>query len=230
MVMNCRHVAQLRDRHLDGELSSSLSAEVHAHLLQCSGCRRQFEMFRACGEVIARDRAEPKLSPDFAAKLAARVVTTPRHSSATAFRAFPLQTRRALRERFWRLAMSVSLPAAAAMLFLTVLIWPTSDPTPAGLVAGYNSSRATDVVGMSNMAEPTADAVAEMVRAANSITQLPGMLVDQAREGVPDHAAPQAPNPEITLLNALLFPFNEALDSNPEPEPAKTGDDGVVRF
>lgn len=61
MVMTCRHVQQLRDSYLDGELSSSLMAEVHAHLLQCPECQRQVEMIRIAGHVIAGDRSEPAL-------------------------------------------------------------------------------------------------------------------------------------------------------------------------
>ncbi len=231
MVMTCRHVAQLRDRHLDGELSASLSAEVHAHLLQCSTCRRQFEMYRACGEVIARDRSEPRLRPDFASRVVAQLGTMPKSKISPTVCALPLQTRRVLRERFWRLALSVSMPAAAAVLFLAVMIWPTSVPT--GLVAGESIRRATDMPGVNTMTEPTADAVAETVRAANSISQLPRMLVDQARESVPSPSPATdaaAQKPEITLLNALLFPFNEALSSVETTDTAPADDDGIVRF
>lgn len=228
VVMTCRNVATLRDRHLDGELSPSLSAEMHAHLLQCPACQRQFEMFRTAGEVIARDRSEPKLRADFAAGVVARMSKAPASRNSQPIR---LHTRRDLRERFWRLAFSVSVPAAAAILFLGVLIWPISAPTKSrGLVAGYVSTRATDAAGVNDVATPAVDAVNETMRTARSLTQMRGILVDQARPGpgeAPAVSTETVAKPEMTLLNALLFPFNEAL----EPETPETiEDEGVVRF
>lgn len=226
MVMTCRHVASLRDRHLDGELSPSLSAEMHAHLLQCPACQRQFEMFRAVGEVIARDRVEPRLRPDFAGSVVARMSKHPVRKSQP----IKLHTRRDLRERFWRLAFSASIPAAAAMLFLAVLIWPTNEPTR-GLVAGV-SVRATDAAGVNDVAVPAVEAVNETVRAADSLTQMQRLIVDQARQGADGKSAMTGAEskPEITLLNALLFPFNEAIEPVEEAKPESPKDDGVVRF
>lgn len=228
MVMTCRHVGQLRDRHLDGELSPSLAAEVHAHLLQCPACQRQFELYRSVGEVITRDRSEPKLAVDFTARVTAAVSKLPRSSQSQ----IRLHTRRALRERFWRLTKSAAIPAAAAMLFLAVLIWPTNEPTmPGGLVAGV-SVRATEAVGVNDVADPALSAVNETVRAASSISRIQAILVEQARQtgGEPKNfAAP--PKPEITLLNALLFPFNEAIEpAAPHDGTAAPKDDGVIRF
>lgn len=228
MGMSCRNVVQLRDRHLDGDLSPSLSAEVHAHLLQCPACQRQHELYRATGEVIARDRSEPRLTDDFTARLLAAIESSPRRRPMGPVR---LQTRRALRERFWRLAFSVSVPAAAAMLFLGVMIWPTSEPVRNnGLVAGV-SIRATDVVGMNEVADPAVSAVAETVRAAGSITEVQRLLVDQARLGVEERSL--VVEPEMTLLRALLLPFSEVLDPSTQRENDKNttpAADDVVRF
>ncbi len=226
--MSCRNAAQLRDRHLDGDLSPSLSAEVHAHLLQCPACQRQHELYRATGDVIARDRTEPRLSDDFAARLLAAIETSPRRRPVGPVR---LQTRRALRERFWRLAFSVSVPAAAAMLFLGVMIWPTTEAVRNnGLVAGV-SIRATDALGMNEVADPAVSAVAETVRAAGSITEVQRLLVDQARLGV--EGRPLVVEPEMTLLRALLLPFSEVLDPSAARESDRNSastDDDIVRF
>ncbi|MBX3396039.1 MAG: zf-HC2 domain-containing protein [Phycisphaerae bacterium] len=227
-MMTCRHVGQLRDRHLDGDLSPSLAAEVHAHLLQCPACQRQFELHRCVGEVITRDRSEPKLPVNFTSRVTAALSQLPR-SSQTPIR---LHTRRALRERFWRLTVSAAVPAAAAMLFLTLLIWPTNERSiPGGLVAGV-SVRATEAVGVNDVADPALSAVNETVRAASSISRIQEIIVEQARQtgGESKHSAGAA-KPEITLLNALLFPFNEAIEpATPHDADAAPKDDGVVRF
>jgi len=221
VVLTCRNVAQLQDRHLDGELSASLSAEVHAHLLQCPACQRQHELYRTVGEVVGRDRSEPLLSADFASRVVAEFVANPPRSGSTVLN---IQTRRALRERFWRLAFSVSVPAAAAMLFLGVLIWPTTDVRgPRGLVAGV-SVRATDAAGVNDVAAPAMNVVAETVRAAKSFSQMQQILVDEAKP-----AFVPTVDPEVTLLNALFIPFTEALEPA-RPVEAKDADEGIIRF
>lgn len=65
-MITCQHARQLFDRYLDGELSPSLQAELHAHQLSCSACQTELAMLEACGDVIMLDRRrEPKLSDSF---------------------------------------------------------------------------------------------------------------------------------------------------------------------
>ena len=37
-MITCQNARQLFDRYLDGELTSSLHTELHAHRLNCSEC------------------------------------------------------------------------------------------------------------------------------------------------------------------------------------------------
>src|SRR5262249_11516679 len=73
--MTCRNCLDLRDAFLDGELSETQVAEVHAHLLQCPECQQHIEMMRACGDVIRKDRRGPRLSMDFSDRLMASLPT-----------------------------------------------------------------------------------------------------------------------------------------------------------
>ena len=123
VLMTCRHVAQLRDTYLDGELSPALTAELHAHLLQCPACQEHFEMFRACAELITKDRPEAKLDSGFASRV---VAALPR--PGVSLPDLGLRTRRERRRRFWWRVAGAGLPAAAAVLFFTVLVWPTAAP------------------------------------------------------------------------------------------------------
>ncbi|MHC4798834.1 MAG: zf-HC2 domain-containing protein, partial [Planctomycetota bacterium] len=72
-MITCQDARHLFSRYLDGDLSSSLKTELHAHQLNCSTCRDELSMLETCGEVIALDLCEPKLSESFTDRvLAAR--------------------------------------------------------------------------------------------------------------------------------------------------------------
>lgn len=69
--MNCGRFEKLIDSYLDGQLAGTLLAEFHAHRLNCRRCSRVVSMLQAAGDVIAQDRCEPKISPDFADRVLA---------------------------------------------------------------------------------------------------------------------------------------------------------------
>src|SRR6185436_13710965 len=73
MLMTCRNVRQLHDAFVDGELSASLTAEVHAHLLQCPECQHEIEMLRAATDVITQDHSEPIMDSGFASRVIAQM-------------------------------------------------------------------------------------------------------------------------------------------------------------
>jgi len=64
-MITCQHARHLFDRYLDGELSPALQAELHAHQLSCTECRSELALLEACGDVIALDQCEPRLSASF---------------------------------------------------------------------------------------------------------------------------------------------------------------------
>ena len=65
VMIRCEQAEQLFDTYLDGTLSPSWTAELHAHQLDCSDCRRELAILKACGDVVATDRSEPRPSADF---------------------------------------------------------------------------------------------------------------------------------------------------------------------
>jgi hypothetical protein len=105
----------LFDRYLDGELSPSLQAELHAHQLSCSACQTELAMLEACGDVIMLDRRrEPKLSDSFTD----RVLMARRAQLAS-------QPRR----RNWGRTLVVvgsPLAAAASIALCLTLMWPSA--------------------------------------------------------------------------------------------------------
>jgi len=223
--MTCRHIAQLRDVYLDGELSPSLTAEVHAHLLQCPECQNQFEMFRACGEVIAKDHSGHAFDSDFAGRVLASLPKT----SPLAARS-RLKTRRDARQRSWRMFISSGVPAAAAILFFSVLVWPTGEPVGSpGKVLGV-SVEATEATGVQQVAESTLDAVAEVTNSAQSLQQIVRISVDGARQDV-DSSAEKAATPKLTFTDIFLDPFRDFLqpaEEHSETTPQEKED--LVRF
>ena len=64
-MIRCEQAERLFDAYLDGTLVGSWTAELHAHQLECSGCRRELAMLEACGDVVATDCREPGPGPDF---------------------------------------------------------------------------------------------------------------------------------------------------------------------
>jgi hypothetical protein len=64
-MIRCEQAERLFDAYLDGSLAASWTAELHAHQLACSACRRELAILEACGDVLATDRREPRPSDDF---------------------------------------------------------------------------------------------------------------------------------------------------------------------
>jgi len=198
--MTCRHVRQLHDAFLDGELSASLTAEVHAHLLQCPACQHQIEMLRACADVVARDRPAAALSEDFAERVVAAI---PRTSAGV-----PAVRQVGVRQRRWTVWLGAGLPAAAAVVLLVVLLWPDTrqDRT---FVAGVAVS------GLDHVVNPALDAVAESQRAAASLNQLWQLSVGDAERGVraklKDAGDAKGPTPGVSFTDVLFLPFDDEL-------------------
>lgn len=224
MPVTCRHVNDLRDTYLDGELSSSLTAEVHAHLLQCPACQEQMEMFRACEEVIQRDQDMPELDAGFASRVIANlpkpaVTITPR-------------TRQDVRRRSWRIFAGAGLPAAAAILFLCVLVWPTT-PEPNGIVLPAKlEAPATATTGVNEIVNPALNTMLGARNAIQDVTDTVEIgLKDAGKELATDADASSATQP-VSLLDVLFSPFSEALTPIPT-EPDASENDGkpeLVRF
>ncbi|MBI4580977.1 MAG: zf-HC2 domain-containing protein [Planctomycetes bacterium] len=122
-MITCRHARHLFDTYLDGELSPSLQAELHAHQLNCSDCQGELALLEACGDVVAYDRGEPTVNAAFTDRV------------LLAYRA---QARPAPRRHWGRLILTVSSPeaAAAAIALAVLLIAPTGKEASPGLVAG----------------------------------------------------------------------------------------------
>ena len=217
MLMTCRNVRQFHDPYLDGELSPSLMAEVHAHLLQCPECQRQVEMIRASGTVIAQDRAEPVLDSGFASRVVAELKKAgPDGRSVT-------ETRRARRRRRWRVGISASLPAAAAVLFFSVLVWPSGEPE-----VGPADLRPRLV--LPETIEGPAQALANTKQATRDLNRLGKILVDQARLDV-EQGLQEAKRPELSPWEEIIFgPFTGLLDPPTTKAPEESDGKDIVRF
>ncbi len=219
MLMTCRHVRQFHDAYVDGELSSSMMAEVHAHLLQCPECQREVEMIRACGAVIAKDVSEPVLDSGFASRVVAKLQEAGPRGEAK------LETRRARRRRLWGVSVSAGLPAAAAMLFFGVLIWPSAETAVSPkLVLGE-----TVTSGVSEAVNPTLDAVADTRQAAEHLNRVLMISVGEAGQEVAEglERAQQLP---ATGWQILLEPFKGLLEQPPSDGAPSDDDQDVVRF
>src|ERR1043166_3365453 len=132
MAVTCRNIRELHDAFIDGELSPSMTAEVHAHLLQCPECQQQIQMIRAVGDVIAQDdTSAPRLSADFTSRVIGAIPQTSVFG--------PSITTSALKPRrlTWRGWASMGL-SAAAVLFLSVTFWPKEEVKKPTLVAGVS--------------------------------------------------------------------------------------------
>ncbi len=227
MLMTCRHVAQLRDVYLDGELSSGLTAELHAHLLQCPECQQQFEMFRACGEVVEKDSPPVQLDSGFASRVVAALPRT--HPLAEKSL---LPTRRDRRRRFWRVVAGTGAPAAAAALFFAVVIWPSGNAEgPNGHVAGV-SATAIDATAVKDDVSPALNAFETTERAAESLNTLSKIVVDGARKGVEKSTEDSVaePDPESALLDVFLAPFRDVLHPVKKADDTEPEKSDIVRF
>lgn len=222
-MMTCRHVQHLHDRFLDGDLPASLTAEVHAHLLQCPACQHQMEICRASADVIAKDDGHYELDSGFAM----RVVAALPKPSAAAVRGGAQRFRR---RRWFKIAGMACLPAAAAVLFLSIVILPSAPNTPRPtLVAG----KAVEVTGVKDLMNPTLDAVDGTRQAAKDLNRVIQMSVQQAGEGVRQglketkDTSATPPRTELSPIEVLLMPFNDLVQPEETPKPQ---DSKVVRF
>ncbi len=121
-MIRCEQAERIFDAYADGMLSPSWTAELHAHQLECTDCRRELALIRVCGDVVATDRREPQPSTDFANQVMA---------------AWGQQRRRVLPwpRRVARLAVGLGTAAAAAMVALVILV-PLEAPQRPTAVAG----------------------------------------------------------------------------------------------
>lgn len=212
MAVTCRNIRELHDAFIDGELSPSMTAEVHAHLLQCPECQQQVQMLRAVGDVIAQDdHSAPRLSHDFAAKVVGAMPE-----------AVPVSTRtvdsRDLRRLTWRGWASMGL-SAAAVLFLSIAFWPKEDLKKPTMVAGISAVK--------SVVDPTISAVQDTQKTASSIKGLLEITVDQARQDVRNRM--QKAHGDLSITRILLQPFDELLTPTvPTKEPAENAEQ--VRF
>lgn len=226
-MLTCRQVQNLHHQFIDGALSASLVAEIHAHLLQCPACQREVEISRAAAHVLAKDFPEPALDSGFASRVVAAM------AEKRPVRKSPVLVRREQSSRWRRFAMVGSLPAAAAVVFLAILIWPSEDrSTRDTKVAGAVTS-VVDAVGVKDIADPTLEAVAGARDAAQSLNQLLQISANEARQSMQDglrEIDSTAPRSEPPSLMELFFqPFDEVL--RPEkPATAKDGEKKVIRF
>jgi len=217
MSLTCRNIRQLHDAFADGELSPSLTAEFHAHLLQCPACQRQIEMLQAVGDVITKDQPEPELDSGFAQRVMASIP-----------KAAPQPDEVSTQPRMaWRLLRRASLPAAAAALFLAIILWPKEQPGKPTMVAGISAMKA--------VVDPTLDAVADTRKAAQSLNQLLVISADQAREDVKQgfdrvESLRQKDAQPVSLTDILWMPFDEILRTPPPAPTDKAGESETVRF
>jgi len=219
MVMTCRHVQQLRDAYLDGELSVALTAEVHAHLLQCPACQREVEIIRVAGSVIAGDRSEPSPPRGLADRVVAALPGLNAGSNVA------LLTRRTRRRKMWRRVFNAGVPAAAAMLFFCVLVWPSGrqDLRPT-MVKG----KAVEAVGATTVVDPTVGVLNQTRRAAESVDRILAVSADKASRDV-QATLTQLKNRPISFLDMFLEPFSGLLDAPQSPK-AGAEDQEVIRF
>ncbi len=219
--MTCRHVRKFRDAYLDDELSPSLTAEIHAHILQCPACQREVEMVRVSGDVIANDESEPVLPTDFANRIVSSLPNvTPGSMSG-------LLTRRARRRRLWRSAAGMSLPIAAALLFFLVLVWPTAtgDRRPPA-VAGAS---AVSAVGAGEVVNSGLSAWKETRQAAEEMNRIMGYSIAEARDNVREQLD-KTPKPSVSITDILIDPITGLLDAAVHEVSDQADEQDVVRF
>ena len=64
-MIECGQAENLFDAYLNHELSASLTAELHAHVISCGRCGQELALLEACGDVVATDRIGPVPGDDF---------------------------------------------------------------------------------------------------------------------------------------------------------------------
>jgi len=226
VLLTCRQVERLLDAFIDGELSPSQMAEVHAHLLQCPSCQHQVEMIRTVGSVVEKDKSEPVLDSGFAMRVLAAM------PKETPVPATHIETRRARRQRFWRIAAGSSLPVAAAALFFSVLIWPTSE----------NDVRPTMVRGVvveeeavKEVVDPALEVLDDARQSAQSLNQVWAISADGVRRDI-ERSLDVTDKPEsktereLSFMDIFLNPFDELLQPVESDTAEPPDDSGIVRF
>ncbi|NLX23148.1 MAG: hypothetical protein GXY55_15965 [Phycisphaerae bacterium] len=191
-MITCSDTRRLFDRYLDDQLSPSLQAELHAHVVHCSDCQNELAILEACGDVVRLDRREPVLSVSFTDRVMAA-----RRAQVVA---------KAPRSR--RLVYAVGMPMAAAasvvLAFLLSIQGVTDQPLQSGdtLVA---------VVDTAATAPPPETAVAAITVAApvqfqQELTKLTAKkLAPEAQEELRN--TPEMP--ALSFFDALLAPVME---------------------
>lgn len=72
-MIDCKTAESLFDPYLDGELSPSMMAELNAHRVSCSDCRRALALLEVAGHVLTSDSPADELPPEFTDRLLACV-------------------------------------------------------------------------------------------------------------------------------------------------------------
>ncbi len=174
-MITCQHARQLFDRYLDGELSPSLQAELHAHQLSCSACQTELAMLEACGDVIMLDRRrEPRLSDSFTDRVLmarrAQLVKQPRRRS------------------WGRTLVLVSAPlaAAASIVLAMSLMWPSAPQRPTVISAKANEApRATKtLLGGSPSSETTENLPTTPIPSSSMMESLLTSVVEETSKTV----------------------------------------------
>lgn len=139
-AMRCADAQRLFDPYLDGELSSSLRAELDAHRLECAACRRALAILEVTGHVLAAPQETPALGGDFTNRLMA-CVETPRQYRWNQFR------------RYVYAAVPLAAAAVIALAFLGVFdrggptrvaglkVEPVVQPAPASASSSEPSAK-----------------------------------------------------------------------------------------
>lgn len=105
--MRCEQARQLFDPYLNGELSTPMATELHAHRVKCAACRRELALLEVSGHVLKADDDPVQLDVNFTDRLIA-CVDSPRSRWSAPLR--------------WSAYVGAPLAAAAvvAMAFLGV--------------------------------------------------------------------------------------------------------------
>lgn len=225
--MTCRHVAQLKDTYLDGELSPSLTAEVHAHLLQCPACQEQMEMMRACEEVIAGDNDAPALDEGFASRV---IASLPSKQLGEPVVATTIEFEE--RTRFQRVLAASWMPAMAAMLFLSVLIWPKTETEPnRGIVA---PGSVVNDFGVKAVADGPINSVEEARDAMRDVRDVVSLTIGDVGKRLDDDSTEVASvvddDKPVSFLDILFAPMDAALTPPDAKSEVQPSDVEVIRF
>ena len=161
-MITCQHTRQLFDRYLDGELSPSLQAELHTHVLSCSTCQSELAMLEACGDVVLFDQREPQLEDEFTDRVMAS-----------------FRSRQASRpsRRWARVALVAGSPlAAAASIMLAIGVMMPKQPTTGSMTAGETVAMPKTIIEVAGGTEGQSD------QAMKELEQTPVMATSDVME------------------------------------------------